>query len=244
MSSAGDWRAAFPIRPASEAVEALRHAWAELAARPLRDFNPRTKEDALTKKLKIYIENYVAPQRGLLGMWAAEDIIGEIDPSTGEMIDERRTDIAYGWNDQDQDMKLIFEFKRLGRQKRHRDHYLKDRGLGRFVSGIYSRRQPVAAMVGVLLDPEEEVVPPIRKALGDAALGAALRLRKTATGDSFTRPSSLFQSADFDTEHERDPAFAPPHGTIHVTHFFLAFGYPVSTKKARPLKPSRLNPEL
>ena len=77
MSSAGDWRAAFPIRPASEAVEALRHAWAELAARPLRDFNPRTKEDALTKKLKIYIENYVAPQRGLVGMWAHEQAAQE-----------------------------------------------------------------------------------------------------------------------------------------------------------------------
>lgn len=233
MTSVDDWRAAFPIQPATEAVEALRQAWSELAARPLRDINPKTKEDALTKRLKIYIENYVAPQRGLLGMWAAEDIIGAVDPATGEMIEERRTDIAYGWNDQDQDMKLVFEFKRLGRQKRHRDHYLQDQGLGRFVTGIYSRRQSVAAMVGVLLDPEDEVVPPIRQALGDAALATALRLRKTAAGDPFTRPSTLFTTADFDTEHERDAAFAPPHGTINVSHFFLAFGYPVSTRKPK-----------
>ncbi len=235
MTSTADWRAAFPIQPATEAVEALRQAWAELAARPLRDFNPKTKEDALTKQLKIYIENYVAPQRGLLGMWAAEDIIGALDPTTGEMIEERRTDIAYGRNDQNQDIKLVFEFKRLGRQKRHRDHYLQDRGLGRFVTGIYSPKQSVAAMVGVLLDPEDEVVPPIRHALGDAALATALRLRKTAAGDPFRRPSTLFAGADFDTEHERDPAFAPPHGTINVSHFFLAFGYPVSTLK--PKKP-------
>ena len=235
MTSTADWRAAFPIQPATEAVEALRQAWAELAARPLRDFNPKTKEDALTKQLKIYIENYVAPQRGLLGMWAAEDIIGALDPTTGEMIEERRTDIAYGWNDQNQDIKLVFEFKRLGRQKRHRDHYLQDRGLSRFVTGIYSPKQSVAAMVGVLLDPEDEVVPPIRHALGDAALATALRLRKTAAGDPFRRPSTLFAGADFDTEHERDPAFAPPHGTINVSHFFLAFGYPVSTLK--PKKP-------
>lgn len=237
MTSTNDWRAAFPIRPATEAVEALRQAWTELAARPLRDFNPKTKEDALTKRLKIYIENVVAPQRGLLGMWAAEDIIGDVDPTTGEMIEERRTDIAYGWMDQSQDMKLVFEFKRLGRQKRHRDHYLQDRGLGRFVTGIYSRRQSVAAMVGVLLDPEHEVVPPIRQALGQAALAANLRLRPTAAGDPFTRPSTLFTSADFDTEHERDAAFAPPHGTINVSHFFLAFGYPVSTRRAKKRKP-------
>ncbi|MCF4124934.1 MULTISPECIES: Fis family transcriptional regulator [Methylobacterium] len=235
MTSADDWRTAFPIQPATEAVEALRQAWTELAARPLRDFNPKTKEDALTKRLKVYIENYVAPRRGLLGMWAAEDIIGAVDPATGEMIEERRTDIAYGWNDQDKDMKLVFEFKRLGRQKRHRDHYLQDQGLGRFVTGIYSRRQSVAAMVGVLLDPEDEVVPPIRRALGHTALATTLRLRKTATGDHFTRPSTLFTTADFDTEHERDAAFAPPHGTINVSHFFLAFGYPVSTGK--PKKP-------
>ncbi len=233
MTSTDDWRAAFPIQPAREAAEAVRQAWADLAARPLPYFNPKTKEDALTKRLKVYIENYTAPRRGLLGMWAAEDIIGEVDPSTGEMVEERRTDIAYGWNDESQDLKLVFEFKRLGRQKRHRDHYLKDRGLGRFVSGIYSRRQPLAAMVGVLLDPEAEVVPPIRKALADSALATTLRLRKTAAGEAFTRPSTLFAAADFDTEHERDPAFAPAHGTINVSHFFLAFGYPTSTKKPK-----------
>jgi hypothetical protein len=233
VTSPEDWRAAFPIQPATEAVEALRQAWVELTARPLRDFNPTTKEDLLTKRLKVHIENYVAPKRGLLGMWAAENIIGDVDSTTGEMVGERRTDITYGWNDHNQDLQLVFEFKRLGRQKRHRDHYLQSQGLGRFVTGIYSRRQSIAAMVGVLLDPEDEVVPPIRKALGDAALATALRLRKTGAGEPFTRPSSLFTFADFDTEHERDPAFAPPHGTINVSHFFLAFGYPVSTKKPK-----------
>ena len=55
----------------------------ELAKRPRPDFNPKTKEDALTKRLKVYVENYVARERGLLGMWAAEDIIGDMDPVTG-----------------------------------------------------------------------------------------------------------------------------------------------------------------
>ncbi|MBC01333.1 MAG: Fis family transcriptional regulator [Rhodobacteraceae bacterium] len=237
MTSTDDWRTAFPIQPATEAVEALRQAWTELAARPLREFNETTKEGALTKRLKIYIENVVAPQRGLLGMWSAEDIIGDLDPTTGEMVEERRTDICYGWMDQNQDMQLVFEFKRLGRQKRHRDHYLRDKGLGRFVTGIYSRRQSVAAMVGVLLDPEHEVVPPIRKALGDAALAADLRLRPTASGEPFTRPSTMFISADFDTEHEREAALTPAHGTINVSHFFLAFSYPVSTRKSKKARP-------
>ena len=123
MTTTPNWFAAFPIQPATEAVEALRQAWSELSDRPRADFNPKTKEAALTKRLKIYLENYIARQRGLLGMWAAEDIIGDIDPATGELIQERRTDIVYGWNNEVQDLKLVFEFKRLGRQKKHRDHY-------------------------------------------------------------------------------------------------------------------------
>jgi hypothetical protein len=217
-------------------VEALRQAWSELAERPRRDFNPQTNEARLTKRLKIYIENNTARVRGLLGMWAAEDIIGDIDPNTGALIEERRTDIAYGWNDDARSFKLVFEFKRLGRQKSGRDHYLGDHGLLRFVTGIYSRRQAVAAMVGVLLDSELEVVPPIRKALENDALATALRLRQSPTGEPFVRPSVLFAAADFDTEHRRDPAFALTHGTICVSHFFLAFGYPTTTLKPKKSK--------
>jgi len=233
VTSTPDWLAAFPIQSANEAVEALRDAWNQLAERPRPDFNHKTKEAALTKRLKIYVENYTAREHGLLGMWSAEDVIGEIDPTTGELIQERRTDIVYGWNDALQGMRLVFEFKRMGRQKSHRNHYLRDHGLGRFVTGIYSRRQAVAAMVGVLLDPEPDVVPPIRKALENTALAAALRLKPTSAGDPIARPSALFTAADFDTEHERDPALAPTHGTIRVSHFFLAFGYPTSTLKPK-----------
>ncbi|MBR0683973.1 ParB N-terminal domain-containing protein [Roseomonas eburnea] len=120
--------------------------------------------------------------------------------------------------------------KRLGRQKSHRDHYLRDRGLGRFVTGIYSRRQAVAAMVGILLDPEAEVVPGIRDALSDAALATLLRLRPAASGLPYARPSVLFSGADFDTDHERDARLAPVHSYIRVSHFFFAFGYPTSSR--------------
>ncbi|MAA99083.1 MAG: Fis family transcriptional regulator [Marivita sp.] len=233
MTAADDWFAAFPIQPATEAVEALCQAWTELAERPRPDFNPKTNEAALTKRLKVYIENYTARERGLLGMWAAEDIIGEIDPATGAMIEERRTDIVYGWNDSTQDLKFVFEFKRLGRQKRHRDHYLRENGLARFVTGIYSRRQAVAAMVGVLLDPEPDVVPPIREMLSQEEMVAELKLRPAADGLAVIQPSALFSAADFDTEHERDPTLAPSHGHIRVAHFFLPFGYPTTTKKPK-----------
>lgn len=237
MTSGADWLSAFPIQPATEAVEALQEAWRILAEKPRPDFNPKTNEPDLTKALKMYVENVTARERGLLGMWAAENVIGDIDPETGKIIEERRTDIVYGWNNESKSIQIVFEFKRLGKQKRHRTHYLGKNGLGRFVSGIYSRRQSVAAMVGILLDPEHEVVPFLRKAFEDADLAADLRLRPTAAGAPLVRPSSLFMAADFDTEHERDADLAPTHGHIRVSHFFLQFGYSTSTAKTKAATP-------
>lgn len=233
MTAATGWLTAFPIQPASAAVDALIEGWTELSAHELPHFNHKTKEAALTKTLKIYLENHVAPRHGLLGMWSAEDVIGDVDPATGERVEERRTDIVYGWNDATQGIKLVFEFKRLGRQKKHRDRYLRDEGLGRFVTGIYSRKQAVAAMVGVLLDPEPEVVPPIRDALNNTVLRTTLRLIPDATGQPISKPSTLFSAADFDTEHIRDAALAPTHGSIRVSHFFFPFGYPTTTVKTK-----------
>ncbi len=229
-----EWLAAFPIQPATEAVDALLEAWGDLAVQPRHNFNPKTKEPDLTKALKIYVETVTAPKRGILGMWAAEDVFGDVDPATGQIVEQRRTDIVYGWNDAVRGIQLVFEFKRLGRQKPHRDHYLGPHGLRRFVDGIYSRHQAVAAMVGVLLDPKIQVVPPLLRELSDKAVAAALRLRPAPDGRPYFALSDLFPAvAELDTEHERDPAIAPSHGTIRVAHFFLEFGYATSTAKRR-----------
>lgn len=94
-------------------------------------------------------------------------------------------------------------------------------------------------MVGILLDPEPDVVPPIRTALSNATVASPLNLRRSAAGLPYTQPSALFGAADFDTEHDRDPAIAP-HGRIRVSHFFFVFGYPTTTRK--PQKgPARKN---
>ena len=219
------WRAAFPIKPATGAVDAICQAWAELSAWPRPEFNPRTKEPALTKRLKIYVESHTARDHGLLGMWAAEDIIGTIVPETGKLDEERRTDIVYGWNDDSQQLKLVFEFKRLGKGSRYRSRYLGEDGLARFVTGIYGRGQPVAAMVGILLDPEPDVVPPIRRALTHARRVAQLNLRMV-DGRPWVRPSRLFRVADFDTEHDRETEDEDAEDPIAIAHIFLAFGYP------------------
>lgn len=226
------WQDAFPVQDAQTAVEALVEGWTELAAVSRAYFNPKTHEPGLTKVLKNYVADEVARRHGLFGIWVAEDIKGVVDLTSGKLTGERRTDIVYGWTLPGQGIQLIFEFKRLGRQKKHRDHYLGDRGLERFVTGYYGADQAVAAMVGVLLDPKTEVVPKIQAALEDPALSATLCIRPVSSGQSCDCPSALFTAAEFDTDHDR-PSLGPGVGPIRVSHLFLEFGYPVATIKAK-----------
>ena len=242
MTTGNAWLSAFPIRPAADAVEALCESWYVLSKRPLPGFNPNKREPELTRFLKAHVERVTARERGLLGMWATEGVINEFDFNTGELTEERRTDIVYGWNNESSGIQLVFEFKKLSRSTRDRAHYLGENGLGRFVTGIYSRGQAVAAMVGMLIDPIEDVVPPLRDALGDAAMIENLQLQLRANGTAFDRPSILFSKADFDTEHRRQLDLAPSHGTIRIAHLFLAFGYgcPRKTRpKARGTVPAK-----
>jgi hypothetical protein len=228
-----NWSRAFPIQPATQAVEALCAAWDFYARHRRADFNELTKEPDLTKLLAAYAEWVTAPNLGLLGMWSAESVTSAIDDATGALMQERRTDIAYGWNDDAsrQRVQLVFEFKRLGKQKRHRDHYLGAKGLERFVTGIYSKGQSIAVMVGVLLDPEPDVLPPLRDAFANSSVASRLRLRVAVGGVPLQRPSMTFARADFDTTHDRAPNLAPSRGYIQVAHIFLEFGYPTRTTK-------------
>ena len=224
MEVVPEWLGTFPLQKAIAATEALMQGWHDRASQHRQEFSPKTKEPDLTKRLKIYVEDHVGPNRGLLGMWAAETTIGRTDPSTGELLEERRTDIVFGWNDDRRNFQLVFEFKRLRRGKKYRDQYLGEQGLTRFVTGIYSKGEAIAAMVGVLLAPEAEIVPPIKAALTEPNRAKALRLRKAENGQPYSEPSTLFPKAAFDTEHDRDQPLAPPHGYIRVAHFFVKFG--------------------
>ena len=224
MDAAPEWLRAFPLQTAVAATEALLQAWQECACQHRRYFNPNTKELDLTTHLKFHVNDHVGPMRGVIGRWTAEDTIGRLDPSTGKVLEKRRTDIAFGWNDDTRAFQLVFEFKRLRKGKRSRDQYLGEQGLARFVSGIYGKGQPIAAMVGILLAPEADIVPPIQAALAEPDRAKALHLRRAAKGRPYTEPSTLFPKAAFDTEHDREPELVPPHGYIRVAHFFVKFG--------------------
>lgn len=102
-------------------------------------------------------------------------------------------------------VQIVFEFKKLDGKKRSRRNYLGEDGLLRFVTGIYGKNQPVAAMVGVLTDSFENTVPPLREALSDKSTVIALKLRPCTSKKYYDQPSKLFSVADFDAEHDRPP---------------------------------------
>ena len=225
MTEMDAWSAAFPIHPASKAVEALCESWRVLSSEWRPRFHPEINEPHLTRVLKAYVERVTSQKYGLMGMWATEAVLNEMDFRTGELIEERRTDIVYGWNDEEVSIQIVFEFKKLDRSARSRNLYLGKEGLERFVTGIYGQDQPVAVMVGILKDPENQIIPPLRCALANAKIVTSLRLKPTSDGHFYFRPSLLFPEANFDTEHERGTDLAPSQGTIRIAHLFLAFGY-------------------
>jgi len=221
-----NWLGAFPLRPATDAVDALCESWQVLAAKYRPHFHSRSAEPDLTRVLKAHVENVTARERGLLGMWATESVINRVDFGTGELIEERRTDIVYGWNDAKVGIQLVFEFKKLNRFASSRAHYLGENGLLRFITGIYSKNQPVAAMVGILVDPFDSCVPQLCQALSDPTLVQSLRLRPVSADCPYDRPSRLFPyAADFDTEHDRAAGALSGNGVVRVAHFFFPFGY-------------------
>jgi hypothetical protein len=216
-TAASEWFDAFPLETAAQAATAICKSWLFLISRPL-NFHPKMTEPRLTKAVKIHVEQVTARESGLLGMWAAESVIGVMDEATGKVTEERRTDITYGWTG----FQLVFEFKKLTRHAKSRAAYIGPSGMGRFVTGIYSKGQPVAAMVGMMLDPHSKVVPALIETIESPASIAALK-SVIDCGKVCKSPSTLFREAEFDTDHTRPPKLSPNHGTIRIAHLFLPF---------------------
>jgi hypothetical protein len=229
-----DWLAAFPLEQATQAVEALSGTWNLLAHRHRDGFHRAKKEPDLTLVLCSRVRD-LHPR--MLGHWSAEPVTVKVDPNSLVIESRTRTDIEYTWNDS-RNWRIIFEFKKLKKTSRSRREYLGGNGLRRFVDGAYSSGDPVACMVGIVIEDYQLCVTPIETALnGDAALRASLRISAAGSGGYLQTPSIVFPAhAAFDTIHTRPADRAPSHGSIHVPHLFLEFGYPVVVPKRRARK--------
>lgn len=234
MSKRDPWLKAFPLAEAAKSVDAILQAWKELAARHAPGFLYDTKEPDLTLVLTDYLRNVISPRLGLLGSWGAENVGATVDPKTLKIMARHRTDIQYRWNNASTALDVVFEFKKLDHTETSRKHYYGPNGMQRFVSGPYSKRQPIALMAAILIDPYSDCVPGLRHALQLPGVSSELRIRKSEHGHTIRAPSRLFPNhAEFDTEHMRPKPLAPKHGTIHLAHLFLAFPYPNEANKKR-----------
>ena len=224
MSDRDEWLALFPRTAATQAVDALCVAWNRLADRYKSEFNHKTYEHKLTRRLVFLLRSW-SDELGLMGHWGSEQEVGDIDPDTGQIINPKRTDIQYQWNDSERKLELVFEFKKLSSKSSSRSKYSRD-GISRFVDGHYSKRQPVALMAGILLEPHVDCVPRLIKSLTRPSMKAALSLQQTKHGEATYQPSSLFPDhAEFDTEHMRPAKLGAEYETIRIAHLFLEFGY-------------------
>ena len=96
-------------------------------------------------------------------MWAVENTIGDIDP---------RIPANSFWSDAPTSSMAGTMLRESSRSCSNSSGYGKEsvtgtsiwamKGLARFVTGLYSRNQAIAAMVGILLAPEAAIIPPIR----------------------------------------------------------------------------------
>lgn len=240
MTAGTAWMKAFPIEQANRAVEALLRGWREMASVERSHFSPKTKEPRLTRVVRSHVRRKVAPEMKLLGHWGTEAVENDVDPETGEILEEGRTDVEYTWNNETIQLVLVFEFKKLTAVNTSRKRYLED-GVMKFVTGVYSVGEPLAVMVGILMAPAEETISGLRRSIDLAPIGAAVRACSNGDGRFVHVPSILFPSyAAFDTEHLRDPEKAPAHGTIRIAHAFVEFPYATFPDKSRKQRAGRL----
>jgi hypothetical protein len=230
------WIAAFPYRDeAAKAIAYLCTAWNELAANQPDTFSADEHEPRLTEILGVYLHDTGKQQAGLRGRWGHEVPRGKL--AAGRVTDRIRTDIEYWSNrlDLDQELELTIEFKRLDALSDLRRKYYGESGMGRFVTGEYSLKRPIALMAGILLDDRQACVDGLRRALHVPDIQQTLGMMADA-GVYLREPSAVFpESAMFDTEHRREEKKAPAHGTIRISHLFLGFPNPPTrrSRKAR-----------
>lgn len=233
MSAGTAWIAAFPLVEAERAVQALVRSWEQMASQRRAFFHPGIPEPKLTRVVRSHVRRHTAIEMRLPGHWGAEGVENEVDFETGEVLDEARTDITYLWNNADSRFVLVFEFKKLSALADSRKRYIDERGMVRFVTGIYADKEPLAAMVGILMAPEAEVVGSLRRAIAVPATAAALRACQDRKGRFVLEPLLFPGHAAFDTEHLRQQDKAPPHGTIRIAHLFVAFPWVTYTPARR-----------
>ena len=223
MTDRTAWQKAFLGGDATHAVAVMHAAWKELVAASPGTFHPKRKEPELTEMLGIHLKA-IRQQTKLTGLWSYESPQGKLKRNRDgvAVVERKRTDIQHFSNREDPVLTLIFEFKKLSHSNTQRNKYTGESGVLRFVTGEYSLGEPLALMVGILVEHRDDCVPLLAAWLDTADAKSVLHL-ETIGGRQTRSPSRFFAAAEFDTEHLRPRPKGPKHGTIVISHMFVDF---------------------
>lgn len=219
------WSAAFPMDEATRAVEFLVKTWQEVVPAKREFFNATQRENVHTEKFWFYLQSLSLSKGRLTGQWSYEhpEVFMEDATALTPVLNKRiRKDITYFSNRNDDQLLLIFEFKKLRATKDSWKTYHGTEGMRRFVDGHYAIGRPLAFMVGMIIGDRLECIAGLRRSILSPGTLSDLRMISRSGGQYIFDPSLHFpQTAEFDTEHNRPASKAAKHGTILLSHLFL-----------------------
>lgn len=220
MSLSPNWRLVFPYEDTRQVVALVQKTWDSLVARKIPHFNPDEHEPHLTQFLQSVL-NVEKIDAGLTGDFSAEVHVGDADLATGRMKNRGRADIRY-FSDR-VNLDLTFEFKKLKPTNDSIQRYRGKDGMMRFVSGKYSRDQPLALMVGLICSDPDACISKLKSSIIMKEAVDELKLAELEPGKWLEDPTKeLPPHVRFDSRHSRAHLNGRPD--ILLCHLFLLYG--------------------
>ena len=212
------WDDLIPADETRSAVEFLVGIWNRASISNPDKFKYSQGEPKLTERLTIYLSRHQADS-GLTGWWVNEPQ-EPMEDEAGDIIRIRK-DICYLSNrSEGKRLNLVFEFKKLSQGSY--SNYQGESGIKRFVTGDYSKGEPLAFMVAIVRPGNTEAVEGLYRSLMKPAKRRMLQMVQDSKGKYVLRPSEFLPHIiDFETKHNRPPSKAPRNGTITLGHIFL-----------------------
>lgn len=219
------WSVAFPMNETKRAVKFLVKTWQDVVPAKSEFFNATQRENIHTERFWFYLQKLSLGKGRLTGQWSYEhpEVFMNDDDTISPTLSKRiRKDITYFSNRDDDQLLLIFEFKKLRPTKDSWKTYHGTEGMRRFVDGHYAIGRPLAFMVGMIIGDRLECIAGLRRSILSPGTLSDLRMVSRGAGEYIFDPSLHFPStAIFDTEHNRPASKAAKHGTILLSHLFV-----------------------
>jgi len=214
---APEWKKLFPPDEFQRVMAFVVSTWSDLAKRNMPNFHLKRPEPRLTKYFKTVLESQKI-RSGILGHFASENVGGDADLESGDLLNEKRTDLQFF--SARTDLSLTMEFKKLRDKNGSRKSYYGFDGMLRFVSSKYAQGLPIGIMIGLVGHDKDEAIQGLLQALGKPAIQSELHMLPDLEGKKVRKPSThLPMPSLFDTEHSR--AALNGSGEIVLCHIFL-----------------------